>query len=129
MFGIRRLALTTMAAATMLGALAPAALAGQMTDLDRAEAAGWGCGATVGLPYGHCISPGTVKQWPSGVLVSGGTFQLRVFDGDGNFVTAEIATLKPSADGRACPHDAGATDGTYWAFVPGFLWVCHHKLD
>lgn len=125
----RRLALTTMAAAMLLGALAPATLAADATDLQRAEAAGWGCGATVGLPYGHCISPGTVKQWPADVLVSGATFQLRVFDGDGNFLTAEIATLKPGADGRACPHDGGATDGTYWAFIPGFLWVCHHRLD
>lgn len=124
---IRRLALTTMAAAMMLGALAPAALAGSMTDLQRAEAAGWGCGAAVGLPYGHCISPGTVRQAQESGLPT--TFQLRVFDADGNFLSAEIATFKSSADGRACPHDAGATDGTYWDVVPGVLWVCHHKFD
>ena len=34
------------------------------------------------------------------IVARGGTFQLRVFDASGNFLTAEIATFKPSSDGR-----------------------------
>ena len=123
---IRRLAATMTVAAIMLGALAPAALAGGATDQEAAEAAGWGCAATVGLPGGHCISPGTVKRWPNALIESGGTFQLRVFDESGNFLAAEVASFKASSDGRACPQDPKSTDGTYWEFVPG-LWVCHHQ--
>ena len=122
---IRRLTATLGVAALMLGAMAPAALAGGATDQAVAEAAGWGCGAQVGLPGGHCISPGTVKSF-SDIVARGGTFQLRVFDASGNFLTAEIASFKPSSDGRPCPNDPKALDGTYWEFVPG-LWVCHHQ--
>ena len=123
---IRRFVATMTVAAIMLGVLAPAALAGGATDQERAEAAGWGCAAAVGLPGGHCISPGTVTRWPDALIESGGTFQLRVFDASGNFAAAEIATFKSSADGRPCTHDPKSPDGTYWEFVPG-LWVCHHQ--
>ena len=122
---IRRLTATVGIAALMLGAMAPATLAGGATDEEVAQAAGWGCAADVGLPAGHCISPGTVKSW-SDIVARGGTFQLRVFDASGNFLAAEIATFMPSADGRACPNDPESPDGTYWEFVPG-LWVCHHQ--
>jgi len=128
MLMMRRLTMSMTVAAMMLGAMVPATMASGMTDLARAEAAGWGCAAAVGLPAGHCISPGTVKRWPDALIASGGTFQLRVFDTAGNFVTAEIATFKSSADGRPCPHDPESPDGTYWEFVPG-LWVCHHRAE
>ena len=58
----------------------------------------------------------------------GGTFQLLVFDEEGSFVTAEIATFK-DADDRACPHDDESPDGTYWDFVEDTLWVCHHRSE
>lgn len=122
----RRFAMVLTAAAFMVGTIAPTALASEATDQARAEAAGWGCGAAVGLPGGHCISPGTVKRWPDALIASGGTFQLRVFDGSGDFQAAEIATFKSSSDGRSCSHDPKSPDGTYWEFVPG-LWVCHHQ--
>lgn len=128
MRAMRRLTITLTAVGLLFGALAPVALAGGTTDQAQAEAAGWGCAATVGLPAGHCISPGTVTRWPNALIVSGGTFQLRVFDGSGNFRTAEIATFKSSADGRSCPNDPESPDGTYWEFVPG-LWVCHHQPE
>ena len=128
MQGMRRLSITLSAAALMLAALAPVTVAGGTTDLARAEAAGWGCAAAVGLPAGHCISPGTRTRWPDALIASGGTFQLRVFDGSGSFRTAEIATFKSSADGRPCPNDPESPDGSYWEFVPG-LWVCHHQSE
>lgn len=126
---IRRLTIALAAAAIMVGAIAPAALAGGATDQQTKEAAGWGCAASVGLPPGHCISPGTVKRWPDLLGTNNGTFQLLVFDQNGNFVTAEIATVKTSADGRPCPHDPESADGTYWDFVDDFLWVCHHQSE
>lgn len=120
---------SSIAAITLLAvALAPAALAGSMTDQERKVAAGWGCAEAVGLPAGHCISPGTVKRWPDALVASGGTFALQVFDESGSFATAEIATFKVSADGRACPHDPESPDGYYWQFVPG-LYVCHHQPE
>lgn len=117
--------ITVLAVASMtMTTMAPAALA---SDQSTKQAAGWGCGGDVGLPDGHCIAPGTVKNFDK-VVARGGTFQLLVFDEDGDFVTAEIATFKASANGRPCPHDDDDrnTDGTYWEFVPG-LYVCHHQ--
>ena len=81
MLTMRRFTITMSVAAMMLGAMAPATMAGGATNQERAEAAGWGCAAAVGLPGGHCISPGTVLRWPDALIASGGTFQLRVFDG------------------------------------------------
>jgi hypothetical protein len=120
----RRFATVLAVVALTAAAAAPAALA---VDRSAQQAAGWGCGADVGLPAGHCITPGTVKNFDA-IVARGGTFQLLVFDEDGDFLTAEIATFKASADGRPCPHDDDArnTDGTYWEFVPG-LYVCHHR--
>ena len=106
----------------------PTALAVGGTDQQQKEAAGWGCAEAVGLPAGHCISPGTVAHWPGDIVAKGGTFQVMVFDGSGGFVTTETATFLASADGRACPHDAESPDGYYWEFVPG-LWVCHHRSE
>lgn len=125
---IRRLTMVLTLVAMMAGAMAPTALAKGATDQETVEAAGWGCAGAVGLPAGHCISPGTVKRWPDALIASGGTFQLLVFDESGNFRTAEIATFKASADGRPCPNDPESPDGTYWEFVPG-LWVCHHQPE
>jgi hypothetical protein len=125
---IRRLAMALTVGAMLIGASVSTAVASGTTDQARAEAAGWGCAGAVGLPAGHCISPGTVLRWPDALIASGGTFQLRVFDASGNFITAEIATFKSSADGRPCPHDGESPDGTYWEFVPG-LWVCHHQAE
>ncbi len=126
---LRRLIMTLTVGALMLTAMAPAALAKSASAQEQKEAAGWGCAAAVGLPDGHCISPGTVKRWPDLLFTKNGTFQLLVFDASGNFVTAEIATVKASADGRPCPHDEESPDGTYWDFVPGFLYVCHHRSE
>jgi hypothetical protein len=123
---MRRLAMAMTMAAMLVLTTASAALAGGGTDQAKKEAAGWGCAAAVGLPGGHCISPGTRAHWPDDIIAKGRTFQLQVFDENGAFLTAEIATFKASADGRACPHDPKATDGTYWEFVPG-LYVCHHQ--
>ena len=125
---MRRLMLMLTLVAMLVGATAPTALANGATDQATKEAAGWGCAGAVGLPAGHCISPGTVKRWPDAIIASGATFQLLVFDASGNFRTAEIATFKASADGRPCPHDPESTDGTYWEFVPG-LYVCHHQPE
>ena len=125
---VRRFLMTLTTAAIMAGALVPSALAAAPSDQAQHEAAGWGCAAAVGLPAGHCISPGTVKRWPDALIASGGTFQLLVFDGSGNFRTAEIATFKAAADGRPCPNDPESADGTYWPFVPG-LYVCHHQPE
>lgn len=118
------LVLTVPATALLvLSTAAPALASDQSTKQD----AGWGCAAEVGLPDGHCISPGTVKRFDQ-IVERGQTFQLQVFDADGDFLTAEIATFNESADSRPCPHDTDArnTDGTYWEFVPG-LFVCHHQ--
>lgn len=112
--------------ATLVVGMAPAAVAGGSTDQQRKEAAGWGCGAAIGLPTGHCINPAnTDRLLTTGTLP--GTFQLHVFDEAGNFLTAEIATFSASADSRPCPHDPDSPDGTYWAFVPNVLYVCHHR--
>lgn len=124
---IRRSALL-IAMVAMLGlTFTPAALAGDLTDQQRKEAAGWGCGEDAGLPPGHCISPGTVSRWAH-MVARGGTFQILVFNETGDFQTAEIATFKSSAAGRACPHDPESKDGHYWQpeGAPG-LYVCHHQ--
>ncbi|HUO45624.1 MAG TPA: hypothetical protein VM470_02190 [Acidimicrobiia bacterium] len=94
-------------------------------DRSRLEHRGVGMCGCVGLPDGHCISPGTLKNFAN-IVAKGLTFQLLVFDGDGDFLTAEIATFKASADNRPCPHDPDSPDGTYWPFVEG-LYVCHHQ--
>jgi len=125
---VRRITAALALSATLVGAMTPIVSAKEATDQETAVAAGWGCAAAVGLPAGHCISPGTVRRWPDALIESGGTFELRVFDESGNFVTAESATFKASADGRPCPHDAESPDGNYWEFVPG-LWVCHHRSE
>jgi len=125
---IRRLSMVLTLVTMMVGAMAPTALATRGADQETLEAAGWGCADVVGLPAGHCISPGTVERWPDALIASGGTFQLLVFDESGSFRTAEIATFKTSADGRPCLHDPESPDGTYWEFVPG-LWVCHHQPE
>ena len=124
---IRRLSVALSMAALIVMALAPAAMAGGgATDQERKEAAGWGCGEAVGLPGGHCINPAnTRKLIDTGSLPQ--TFQLLVFDDDGDFLTAEIATFKASADNRACPNDPASPDRTYWEFVAGVLYVCHHQ--
>lgn len=117
--------ITVLAVAAMtMTTMAPAALA---SDQSTKQAAGWACGSDVNLPDGHCIAPGTVDNFDK-VVARGGTFQLLVFDQDGDLLTAEIATFKASADGRPCRHDDDVrnTDGTYWEFVPG-LYVCHHQ--
>jgi hypothetical protein len=118
------LVMTLPAAAMLLMSTAAPALAGEQSTK---QDAGWGCAADVGLPAGHCISPGTVQRWDK-IVDRGLTFQLLVFDADGDFLTAEIATFNASADSRPCPHDTDPrnTDGTYWEFVPG-LYVCHHQ--
>ena len=123
---MRRLAMMLTVVAMLVGATAPTVLANGATDQATKEAAGWGCADAVGLPAGHCISPGTVKRWPEAIIASGATFQLLVFDEFGNFSRAEIATFKASADGRPCPNDPQSVDGTYWEFVTG-LYVCHHR--
>lgn len=122
----RRLTMLVTVAAIVFAATAPAALA---SDQSTKEAGGWGCGGAVGLPDGHCISPGTTKNFEK-IVERGQTFQLQVFDEHGDFVTAEIATFNESADSRPCPHDTDPrnTDGTYWEFAPG-LYVCHHRAD
>jgi hypothetical protein len=125
---LRRQAMALTMAAMLVGAMAPTVLAVGAPDQATMEAAGWGCADSVGLPAGHCISPGTVTRWPDALIASGGTLQLLVFDASGNFRTAEIATFKASADSRPCPHDLESADGTYWEFVPG-LWVCHHQPE
>ncbi len=123
----RRLTIALVLAVALIAAMAPAALAGNgATDQERREAAGWGCAETIGLPTGHCINPAnTNRLLTTGTLPQ--TFQLHVFGADGNFLTAEIATFKASADIRACPNDPESPDGTYWEFVPGVLYVCHHQ--
>ncbi len=122
----RPIAALAMLALLVLG-VAPAALAGGAAgDQQRKEAAGWGCGAAIGLPAGHCINPANTRRLlTTGTLPQ--TFQLQVFDDEGAFLTAEIATFVASADNRACPHDPDSPDGTYWAFVPNVLYVCHHR--
>jgi len=124
---MRRLISVLVLGSTLVMAVAPAVLADATTDQQRIEAAGWGCAEAVGLPAGHCISPGTVAHWPDDIIARSGTFQLLVFDESGNFVTAEIATFQDAA-GRPCPHDEESPDGYYWEFVPG-LWVCHHQSE
>ena len=126
---MRRFALAVAMSAALAAAMVPTVLAGVTTDQAQKEAAGWGCADAVGLPAGHCISPGTVSRWPDLLSRDNGTFQLLVFDASGSFVSAEIATVKTSADGRPCPHDAESPDGTYWDFVDNFLWVCHHQSE
>lgn len=118
------LVLTAPAAAMLVMATAAPALSGEQSTKQEA---GWGCAGDVGLPAGHCISPGTVKSFPR-IVDRGQTFQLQVFDADGDFLTAELATFNPSADSRPCPHDTDPrnTDGTFWEFAPG-LHVCHHR--
>ena len=121
---MKRLITAVTLAAMLLVVTAPSALA---SDQSTKEAAGWGCGEAVGLPAGHCISPGTVKNFDK-IAAKGQTFQLLVFDEEGNFLTAEIATFKASAADRPCPNDPeAAPDYTYWAFIPDVLWVCHHQ--
>jgi hypothetical protein len=122
----RRVTMMLMVVAIVMAAMAPTALANGATDQEQKEAAGWGCGGTVGLPPGHCINPATTTNLlATGTLPQ--TFQLLVFDEDGEFLTAEIATFMASADNRACPIDPESPDGTYWEFVAGVLYVCHHQ--
>lgn len=111
--------------AVMIMAIGTTANAAQASVQDTIDDAGWGCAAEVGLPAGHCISPGTVKNFDK-IVAKGLTFQLLVFDENGDFLTAEIATFNASADSRPCPNDPESPDGTYWEFVPG-LYVCHHQ--
>lgn len=120
----QRFVMVLAAAAMTMAATTSAALA---SDQSTKDAAGWGCADAVGLPAGHCIAPGTVANFDK-IVAREGTFQLLVFDQDGDLLTAEIATFKASADGRPCRHDDDTrnTDGTYWEFVPG-LYVCHHQ--
>ena len=125
---MRRLFVVLALASALVITAVPSALAAGGSDQANKEAAGWGCAAAVGLPAGHCISPGTRAHWPDEVFAKGNTFQLLVFDANGKFVTAEIATFQASADGRPCPHDGESLDGNYWAFIPG-LWVCHHRSE
>lgn len=122
----RRLTMVVAVASMVLGMTATAALA---SDQSAKDDSGWGCGAEVGLPDGHCISPGTVKNWDK-VVDKGLSFQLLVFDADGDFVTAELATFDAAADSRPCPHDndLNNTDGTFWHFANG-IYVCHHRPD
>lgn len=114
--------------AAMVFVSVPGAFAAGATDQETRQAAGWGCGEAVGLPAGHCISPGTIEQFAK-IAEKGLTFQVQMFDEAGDFLTAEVATFEPSADDRACPHDPESPDGTYWAFVEGVLWVCHHQPE
>ncbi len=123
---MRRFIGTLVLGGALLMTTVPTAFASDGTDQETKEAAGWGCAAAVGLPAGHCISPGTVANWPD-IIARGGTFQLQVFDEYGNFVTAEIATFQ-DAERRPCPHDPESPDGAYWEFVSG-LWVCHHRPE
>jgi hypothetical protein len=124
---MRRVTMISTVLAIVMAAMAPTALAGNWaTDQEQKEAAGWGCAGAVGLPPGHCINPATTAE----LLATGAlpqTFQLLVFAEDGSFLTAEIATFKASADNRACPIDPESPDGTYWDFVAGVLYVCHHQ--
>lgn len=125
---MRRLFVVLALASALVMTAVPSAFAAGGSDQAKLEAAGWGCAAAVGLPAGHCISPGTRAHWPDEVFAKGNTFQLLVFDANGKFVTAEIATFQASADGRPCPHDGESPDGNYWEFIPG-LWVCHHRSE
>ena len=100
---MRRLFVVLALASALVMTAVPSALAVGGSDQANKEAAGWGCAAAVGLPAGHCISPGTWAHWPDEVFAKGNTFQLLVFDANGKFVTAEIATFQASADGRPCP--------------------------
>ncbi len=125
---MRRLFVVLALASALVMTAVPSAFAAGGSDQAKMEAAGWGCAAAVGLPAGHCISPGTRAHWPDEVFAKGNTFQLLVFDANGKFVTAEIATFQASADGRPCPHDGESPDGNYWEFIPG-LWVCHHRSE
>lgn len=122
----RRTPMMMLVTTMMLLMMASPTFAGVQSTLEESE---WGCGSAVGLPAGHCISPGTVENFGN-IVDKGLTFQLLVFDVDGDFVTAESATFNPLADSRPCPHDSDPrnTDGTYWEFVPG-LYVCHHQSD
>ena len=117
-------AVTVAMTAMVLGSTASAAVA---SDQSTKDDHGWGCAAEVGLPDGHCISPGTVANWDR-IVAKGLTFQLQVFDDQGDVVSTESATFHASADSRPCPHDTDDrnVDGTYWEFVPG-LFVCHHR--
>lgn len=126
---VRRVAMAVTMAVMMVAALVPSAFANGTSTQDQLDAHGWGCAAEVGLPAGHCISPGTVERLGAMFESGSGTFQLLVFDEQGNFVTAEVATFMSSADARPCPHDGESPDGTYWDFVPGYLWVCHHQSE
>lgn len=124
----RRLTTMVAVAAMVLGMTATAALA---SDQSTKDGNGWGCGGdeVAFLPPGHCISPGTWRNWDR-IVDKGLSFQLQVFDADGDFVTAELATFDSDADGRPCPHDSDAnnTDGTFWHFANG-IYVCHHRSD
>lgn len=122
----RRLTTVVAAASMVLGVTATAALA---SDQSTKDDNGWGCAAEVGLPDGHCISPGTVRNWGK-IVDKGLSFQLHVFDAAGDFLTAELATFDSDADSRPCPHDSDAnnTDGTFWHFANG-IYVCHHRSD
>jgi len=129
----RRLAMILAVVAMTLGAMAPAALASPTSAYDQKVAVGWGCADAVGLPAGHCVNPAVAKDFgtiiDTGIATGKGTFQLLVFDDAGSFVTAEIATFMTSADSRACPNDDESPDGSYWAFIPGILYVCHHRSE
>lgn len=120
----KRLIMVLAVAAMVVGVMAPAALA---SDQATKEAAGWACGSDAELPPGHCISPGTAKNLEA-TAATGRTFQILVYDTDGNFLAAESASFHPGADARPCPSDPEADpDGTWWnPGVPG-LYVCHHQ--
>lgn len=77
----------------------------------------WACSGDPGvaLPPNHCLN--AKSQGKTGVI--------HVFAPDARWPQESIS-FDPKADARPCPHDASATDGTWWEPFPG-AYVCHHR--
>lgn len=115
---LRRLLTTAVVTGAVVVAPAASAFAVGPAEDTIAATPAYDCGPPVGPPA-HCVntrSRGTVVQ-------------VLVFDGRG---PAEGITTDPKFADVPCPHDAGATEGTWWQ-PPGPdgeplpLWVCHHR--
>ena len=116
---MRRIVVAVAASAALsLVAVAGASAAGPSIDPKNNNNGTWACGgldAGAPVPPNHCIN----------VRSRGNTGVVKVFSPDDRWPQESIST-DPKTDGRPCPHDPAALDGTWWSPLPG-LWVCHHR--
>jgi hypothetical protein len=115
---LARLAAALVAILGLLAVTATAAAAAGPPKEIIQQTKAWGCEGEAGLPPEHCIN----------LRSKGDTGVILVFDPDPRWPQESIS-FNPASDSRPCPHDPGATDGTWWSVSPDNAgpWVCHHR--